>query len=196
MGRWVFAGGVLMLVAAVPFVWGGAQGSGTQGKAAPSQALGVVDLGRLLKEAPNLTTGLKGLEEWVAARQKEIDEKEKRLRSLEENLQLYDKTSEEYLTEKDRWDVEKYMLDLFVKKLYREKDARLVGINARCYEEFAAAAGKVAKAKGLSLVLQVGPTPVGSKSEEEFLARLVRRNVLWADDALDITADVLTILTQ
>ena len=51
-----------------------------------------------------------------------------------------------------------------------------------------------AKARRLELVLQMDASQLRAKSEEELYSRILWKNVIYADDVLDITADVLKIL--
>ena len=64
------------------------------------------------------------------------------------------------------------------------------------YQETLAAAEKVAKARGVQLVLFKESSDQAADNLEDLLQQMSRRKVLYSDPSLDVTEDVLRQLNQ
>ncbi len=70
-----------------------------------------------------------------------------------------------------------------------------IAVNA--YADIYAAVATVAKERGISLVLTKDQPPLATRSMVELLGKLYyRRQVLYADDSLDITDEVIKVLNN
>ncbi len=69
-------------------------------------------------------------------------------------------------------------------------------ITRQLYEEISVAAGEVAKERGFSAVLSFDRNLPETASSQELGAVIETRSVLWMDEQVDITEDVLKQLTK
>jgi Skp family chaperone for outer membrane proteins len=166
---------------------------GAQDAAKPAR-IGVVNMMRLLTESKVAQDALKGHEEWVKNSQRDIDAGKKTLKKLDEDMQLLAPTSVEFQQNKDQFELENMKFKQLVQRLQKEREDRFVDIMQKNFEVALREVKNYAKAHGIDLVLQMDASPLKAKSEEELLSRILWKNVLYADDPLDITGEVLKIL--
>lgn len=170
---------------------------GTQDSAPASKPLGrvgVVNMMRLLSESKLAQDGLRQHEEWIKISQREIDAAEKAWKKLDEDQQLLARGSVEFQQNKDRLELEKLKFDQLVRRLEKERQERFIETMKRNYDGVVREVQNYAKSHGFDLILQLDATALRAKSEDELLSRILWKNVIHADDSLDITSDVLKIL--
>ncbi|MFO0985076.1 MAG: OmpH family outer membrane protein [Planctomycetota bacterium] len=169
----------------------------TQGQAAATPApsrVGVVDIQRVLAESRAARESEKELKEWIKTVQKDIDEAQAKMKKIDEDLQLLDRRSGAYQQAKDQFDLEKLKYEQLGRRLEKEQEQRWVDAVQRNYEDAVKEIRGYAKAHGFDVVLEVDSTPLRARSREELFSRLQWKNVVYADESLDITSDVLKIL--
>jgi Skp family chaperone for outer membrane proteins len=167
---------------------------GVQDASKPPQRIGVVNMMRLLTESKVAQDALKAHEEWVKSSQREIDAAKKSLKKIDEDMQLLDSHSLEFQQNKDQFELENTRFQQLVRRLQREREDRFIDIMQKNYDVTVREVKSYATSHGLELVFQLDASQLRAKSEEELLSRILWKNVIYADDALDITSEVLKIL--
>ena len=141
-----------------------------------------VDLQEVLRSFPEYGKAKDSLEDWAKPKQKMISEKEKSVQMLDNNLKQNILLSEEAKKEKEgefRKELENFQE--MVKQLQEELSEKEAEFMAPVKDVLSKTIEEVAKAKGFNVVFDV--TPAG-------------RPILYVDDSLDITEEVVQKVKQ
>lgn len=171
-----------------------AQDGAKQDASKSPRRIATVNMMRLLTESKIAQDSLHAHEEWVKSSQHDIDVSRKTLKKLDEDMQLLDTHSVEFLQNKDQFELENTKYQQLVRRLQKEREDRFIAIFQKNYEVVAREVKNYATSHNLDLVLQLDTNPLRAQSQEELLSRILWKNVVYADDALDITDEVLKIL--
>lgn len=151
----------------------------TVGMAVPVAAqgkLGVVNIARLLEEAPQARTAMQALQEEFAPRQRDILAQQEELNGREEKLQR----DAAIMAEDQRRSAERELRDIR-RELTRRQNEYLEDLNIRRNEEL----GRLQRA-----LMQEVQSFAAAQSYDVILGD----GVLYASSAMDVTADVLAAL--
>jgi Skp family chaperone for outer membrane proteins len=165
-----------------------------EGATKSAKRIAVVNMQRVLTESKLAQDALKAHEEWVKTSQREIDAGKKGLKKIDEDMQLLDSHSLEFQQNKDQLELENTKFQQLVRRLQKEREDRFIQIMQKNYDLTVQQVNGYAKAHGLELVLQLDTTQLRANSQDELLSRILWKNVVYADEALDITSDLLKIL--
>jgi len=169
----------VLLLAAAPLA------TAQEGGARPAPAIGVVDITRVVENAPRFVEGSKKLEELAASLNKQAKEVSDRLKELKAQRDLAEGPIEVKKIEL-RLAVEQRHLDGLADLLRAEFGERQAKLVADCYADAERGIAAVAKEKGLQLVLRIG---LGGGDDK---VRTFDRRIVWYHtDEVDVTAAVI-----
>lgn len=151
--------------------------------------VGVVDLTTILQRIPELRAELAALQNDVQRAQSQFQKRQSELLVFQRELQTLTPGSPEF--EKHQESLKQQLgklqteMQLQQQQFFdRERQAYL-----QAFERIEKAVQEVARKKGLILILRRTRPPTASATPQELLG-FVSREVIWAEDALDITEEV------
>lgn len=164
-------------------------------KTADTLKIATVNVGRALRDAPQFNAGLeplraaiKQVEEKLQLRQIEIDSVAAELKKLKQGD-----------AEHDRLQLQLARLQLEAKQTaVRERESLLMRegrVYLSVYRQIDEIIKKLAKERGLKLVLRTGDVSFAEDQSREDILKLVNRAILF-DEGVDITDDVLAELKK
>src|SRR5262249_50754030 len=156
----------------------------------------VVEMGRLLKESRAGRDSEKQLGDWVQSAKKAMDEAKAKMKKIEDDMLLLDQHSADFQRMKDDLELDKMRYQQLGRKLEKETDDRVVDAYEKNYAEAQRAIRSYAQTHGFDVVLQIDNRPIQANSEAEVVQRILWKNVVYADESLDITSEVLKILAD
>jgi Skp family chaperone for outer membrane proteins len=170
--------------------------------AAPAMpVVGVVNLIRAFEQYPKwIKLGIE-LKARSKAEEEKLKEMTKRIDELKASLELLDPESDERRVNALRIDLMRQEQQMTYKLIQERLDVEEARAYIQVYEDLEIAVAKVAKARGVSLVVRVHEiTSAGdvAKLPAGSVQRRVRafeaKQVWYADDALDLTPDLIKLL--
>ncbi|MBC7353170.1 MAG: OmpH family outer membrane protein [Thermogutta sp.] len=164
-----------------------------EGAAADTQVdarIGVIDLPAVMQRIPELRAELTELQSDVQRAQSQFQKRQSELLSLQKELQTLSPESQEFQQRQQTLQQQMSQLQTEMQLqqqqfFERERKAYLSALG-RIDE----AVQKVARAKGLVIVLKQSRPPAATSNPQELLSYLARE-VIWAEPQLDITDDVI-----
>jgi len=168
------------------------------GGGAPQQgvaAVAVIDLSRALSEHKGLVDRQTELEQKARASQEELDTLRAGLEQLRGELFVYTRGSPDYRAKEFEIERKKLSFDQRGRELQYMLDAAKADILKAACLEVEKTASLYANDNGLDLVLSApfSVSQVETADPNDILKWLTEANVIWANDALDITDAVITI---
>ncbi len=163
--------------------------------APPANAcVGFVDVDEVMKKyskTKELQTKIKGDRD---AALKALEEKSQKLASSKEELELLTRgtTAHQKLDKQIRIDA--FTIKLEEEMIQRESDEKVWRAYRDIYRDITSAVEDIAKKRGLSAVLMRSSPEIEGKSEPEIIQKILLRQVLWSDESLDVTKDLLLVL--
>jgi Skp family chaperone for outer membrane proteins len=153
----------------------------------------IVELFTNYQRAKDLTTQLNERRQAITA---ERDKRTKAINALQAELENYKKDSPKYEQTVD----EIQRLGIEAKAYLEYQDALALRehrkLTKEMYAEIKAVIARVAKQRGLNVVLQRESDTLDTDNPTEMLRQIYTRKVLFTEDGLDITDVVLTALNQ
>ncbi|WP_347242951.1 OmpH family outer membrane protein [Thermogutta sp.] len=152
--------------------------------------IGVIDLAAVMQRIPELRAELTELQSDVQRAQSQFQKRQSELLSLQKELQTLSPESQEFQQRQQTLQQQMSQLQMEMQLqqqqfFERERKAYLSALG-RIDE----AVQKVARAKGLIIVLKQSRPPAATSNPQELLSYLARE-VIWAEPNLDITDDVI-----
>jgi Skp family chaperone for outer membrane proteins len=164
--------------------------------APPAARVGTCDIVELFtnyQRAKDLTSQLNERRQAITV---ERDKRTKAINTLQAELENYKKASPKYEQTVD----EIQRLGIEAKAYLEYQDALALrehrNLTKEMYTEIKAVIAKVAKQRGLNIILQREPDTLDTDSPSEMLRQIYTRKVLFTEDGLDITDVVLAALNQ
>jgi Skp family chaperone for outer membrane proteins len=158
--------------------------------------VGVVDLFRVLKEPKAIHTIDEQLKAWIDKEQAPLNAKHDELEDLEAKVELLAQNTPEALAARRELEHKRVEFKYAFNAADAERQTRIKAARKLGFEIAQKAIGDVAKSLGLHLVLQARGGDLDGETESAVSAEIYLRTVLYADGALDITSDVLSVLNR
>lgn len=158
--------------------------------------VGVVDLLRVLKEPKAIQTIDEQLRSWIDKEQAPLKAMQEQLKELEAKIELMDGASAEARTMKRDLEHKSVEFKYAFNAADAERQERIKAARKLGFEVAQRAIADVARSKGLHLIVQARGGDIDGETESAVSAEIYLRTVLYADAALDITPDVLSVLNR
>jgi len=166
----------------------------SQDATAEPTKLAVVDVLRVMREAPELVAANDELVAWVEAERAPLENMKREIDRLEAELQVFDPSSAEFVERSYELDRRKLAFDHEYELRDRRRAARIVESRTDAFGRVREAAEAVAEEQGIQLVLQIRGKAPQALTEAELLSEIVVRQVVVHAAELDITPDVISML--
>lgn len=150
-----------------------------------------VDMEELIRLHPATERAFEEAQRKRRADVETLRQKEAERRTLEESQDLYARNSKEWLELRKEIRILEATRELDRKVITAEYQLSLRRAMDDVYGKVSAAVKEVAGKEGVDVVLNASGRPIGGSSHISFLDRLARRDVAYADPALDLTEAVL-----
>jgi len=169
------------------------------GGGAPQQgvaAVAVIDLSRTLSDHKGLADQQAALEQKARTSQETLDSMRAELEQLRGELFVYTRGSKEYRSKDFEIERKKLSFEQKGRELQFALEAEKAAILKAACLEVEKTASRYANDNGLDLVLSApfSVSQVQTNDPNDLLKWLTEVNVIWANDALDITDAVITIV--
>ncbi len=158
--------------------------------------VGVVDLLRVLKEPKAIQAIDEQLRGWIDREQAPLKAMQNELKEIEARIELLDANGPDARTAKRDLEHKSVEFKYAFNAADAERQTRIKAARKLGFEIAQKAIGDVAKSLGLHLVLQARGGDLDGETESAVSAEIYLRTVLYADGALDITSDVLSVLNR
>lgn len=165
---------------------------------APEKAtrVAVVDLREVLTTAKPFQAGDQAIRAWIGEQKAALKKRQEQLRAKKGELEAFSSGS----PERSRLELEvaKLSLDLDFEVAAADtaRETRVVEHQRKSFETATEAVRSFAKEHGIDLVVQLRKGPLTASNQTELSSEIFLRDVVAADAALDITADVIKLLER
>lgn len=155
-----------------------------------------VDFSRVLSEHQGMDANQAELEKIARDSQDKLDAMRQELDQLRGELMVYAKGSREAFEKEAALERKKLEFDVSGRRLQFELDSRKAEILQAACAEVESAVGKYCREHGIDIVYAApySVQKVKSSDPTDFLKWLSEVDVVWADDSLDITDAIITIV--
>lgn len=196
-----FAGFLAGLAIAAAFAAGSfSRGAGTSALAAPPApaptAVGFVDVDEVMKgyaKTKDLQAKIRGDRD---AELKGLEARSQKLQQQKDELELLTRGTAAW--QKADMDIRKeaFAIKLEEERINKDADEKVWRAYRDIYHDINSAIGEIAKKKGLAAVFMRSTAEIEGKSEPEIIQKILLRQVLWSDDSLDVTKDLVEALNK
>lgn len=193
MNRLILSALALALVAGIAPLTVAQNGSAP--KPAPF-AMGFVDMEKLIREHPATKTKTEGFQREFEGRMEELRNQVSTMNSLRETLEILEVGSPEYLAQLKRIRKLEATLELEKKIIRIEFQLKVVEALKDVYQRCRAVVKQVAVKRGLAAVAMISDSEVQGRTRSELVGDILTRPFIYAHQSLDITDEVLAILTK
>jgi len=180
-------------LAAAGFVGAGFGGGSPQAQA---QKIAYVDVSRVLSTHRGLAAEQEELELSARDSQTILDGRREELEKLRAELMVYSRGSKEYVAKEFEIERKKLEFELQGRQMQYELDQRKADALLKACTEIEKALIRYSKEFGIDVILSApfSVSKVRTNDPNDILKWLSDVDVVWADDALDITEVVITIV--
>ncbi|ASV75066.1 hypothetical protein THTE_2464 [Thermogutta terrifontis] len=152
--------------------------------------IGVIDLPAVMQRIPEFRAELTELQSDVQRAQSQFQKRQSELLSLQKELQTLPPESQEFQQRQQTLQQQMSQLQTEMQLQQQQFFERERKAYLSAFGRIDEAVQKVARAKGLVIVLRQSRPPAATSNPQELLAYLARE-VIWAEPDLDITDDVV-----
>jgi len=186
----VLAGAVLGAAGFAGALFGGGEKPALTGRVA------VLDMSRVLSEHKGLAARQEELQKMARQSQAKLDKLRGELDQLNGELMVYAKGSKEYLAKKHDIDMKKLAFEQKGQDLQFELDQKKTEVLKEAISDIEEKVGKYCLEHGIDVVYSApfSVNKVKTNDPADILKWLSEADVVWANDALDITGVVITIV--
>jgi Skp family chaperone for outer membrane proteins len=158
--------------------------------------IGFVQLERVINEYDKNAELSRRLTEELDARRAELEKDKERIEMKKEELQLLARDSQKYRDSLLEIQVEEFRLEARLKDLQRSLDSKKIEGWKELFRDISKAAESIAKQKGLRALLVVNRGELAGTNDQDIMSQISLRQVLYADETLDVTDEVLEMLNR
>jgi len=187
---------VLLSFGAVPAAWFAWVGAGESMATPDAPKVAVVDLFRILKEAKPFVKAEQDLRAWIAEEKKALQGLSDQVEQKQNELSLFAPNSPDYIARRNDADILQLRFKHEFEGRERERMQRIIANQRRSFADARRAVAEVSANRGVDIVLQLRDGDPTGEDPAEVTSEIYLRDVLYHDQALDITADVLKILNR
>lgn len=175
---------------------GGAPPAASTAAVQLTSTIGIVDFSRILNEHKGLAADQSELEQQARQSQEKLDRLLSEIKQMNDGLVVYNQGSKEHTMKKQ--EIERKRLEFEQQGYLLQTDLELskAKILQEVVAEIEGTVGRYAEDKGLEVVLAApfSITNINAKEPKDVLQWLNEADVVWNNDALDITDAILTIV--
>ena len=159
-------------------------------------AIGFVDVDEVMKnyaKTKELQTKIRGDRDKEL---KELEERSQKLSKQKDELDLLTKGTAAY--QKADMDIRKeaFSIKLEEERINKDADEKVWRAYRDIYHDINNTIGEIAKKRGLAAVFMKSSSEIEGKSEPEIIQKILLRQVLWNDESLDVTKDLVEALNK
>ncbi len=170
-----------------------------QNGAAPTATpfvMGFVDMERLIREHPATKTKTEGFQREFEERMEEVLNQVSTMNEMRDSLEILEPGSPAHLTKLKNIKTLEATLELEKKIIRIEFQLKVVEAMKDVYGRCKAVVKSVAKKNGMKAVAMVSQSEVQGRTRSEVVGDILTRPFIFAHDSLDITEDVLALITK
>lgn len=187
---------LLVSLCALPVAWFLWSGLSVLDASPDAPKIAVVDLFRVLKEASPFVKSEEELRVWINGEKQALQKLSDEVEQKQKELMLFNPNSAEYIARRNDAEIMQLQFKHVFETRERERMARIIQNQRRSFADARRAVAEASSNRGVDLVLQLRDGDPTGDDPQEVTSEIYLRDVLYHDQALDITSDVLKILNR